>query len=114
MRLGNKVLVRELQMEIMGYFKILNYKVTKLFGQCLDDTNLITNMAEYNEILNNQPKFEEEDVLLIEKIINENMVKKIHLKRDNENIKLYIGDKELINKDREELHLSTGEQILYL
>ncbi len=110
MRLGNKVLVRELQMEIMGYFKILNYKVTKLFGQCLDDTNLITNMAEYNEILNNQPKFEEEDVLLIEKIINENMVKKIHLKRDNENIKLYIGDKELINKDREELHLSTGEQ----
>lgn len=107
---GNKALVRELQVEIYNYIKVFNCKIENVFAKCLKDTNLKEDVAEYNRMLDEDPKFEQEDIQLIEKIINENMRKKIHLRRDERNIKLYIDDTELTNTDREELHLSTGEQ----
>ena len=53
----------------------------------------------------------DEDVQYIEDILNDNIDKKITLERDKDNnIKLLLGGKEFLEKDRTELYLSTGEQ----
>ena len=108
---NNKTLVTDLKAKIDEYFDIYNKQINNLFVDCLNDTDLETNIDEYNELLINQPEFSFEDVRFIEMIINENIEKDIKLERDNDNkLKLLLGNTELLNQERDNLSLSTGEQ----
>ncbi len=108
---GDKTKVYELQTDMRKYFDVFNNEINKLFSQCCKQSDIINKINEYNKILQNKPVMDGEDIRLIQDIVNENIDKKIELQRDeNNNLKLFIGDKELINCGRDELHLSSGEQ----
>jgi len=110
-KIGNKAVVYDLQKDIENYFEVFNNELNKMFSQCCKQGDIITKIKEYKEILQNKPIMDGEDIRLIQDIVNENIDKKIELQRDeNDNLKLFIGDKELINCGRDELHLSSGEQ----
>ena len=108
---GNKTVVYDLQKDIRKYFEVFNNEINKLFSQCCSQGDIIAKIKEYKAILQNKPIMDGEDIRLIQDIVNENIDKKIELQRDeNNNLKLFIGDTELINCGRDELHLSSGEQ----
>lgn len=107
----NKALVNDLKTEIDEYFTIFNKQINNLFVDCLSDTNLKYDCDEYNELLSHRLEFSEEDIGFIEMMINEHIEKNIELKRDeNNNLKLLLGNDELMNQERDNLSLSTGEQ----
>ena len=108
---GNKTVVYDLQKDIRKYFEVFNNEINNLFSQCCSQGDIIAKIKEYKAILQNKPIMDGEDIRLIQDIVNENIDKKIELQRDeNNNLKLFIGDTELINCGRDELHLSSGEQ----
>lgn len=68
---------------------------------------------EYSHLLKSQPELDSEELLYIEKIISENISRKVRVIRDEENdrnFKLMLDDQPLLNTSRENMHLSTGEQ----
>ncbi len=75
-------------------------------------TNLKDKYYEYIQMLNSRIKISDKDVLYIQTIINENIEKEITLTRDTKtkDIKILLDNKELLNQDRGNLHLSAGEQ----
>lgn len=109
---GNKMLVFNLQDAIKNYFSLINILINNLFSSCLSSTNLKADLTSYNEMLKQKLVMTDDDILYIRNIINDNIDKKIHLIRDpdTKDIKLLMGEEEFLNKERNELHLSTGEQ----
>ncbi|WP_036300878.1 AAA family ATPase [Methylotenera sp. L2L1] len=108
---GNANLITQICNEIKTYEEIIDSKLTNLFINTLADSGLISIQSEYEKLLIEKPEFEEEDVLYIETFLNECLDKKITLKRDeNNNLKLLLGDQEFLNKGRQDLSLSNGEQ----
>ncbi|MBA8781238.1 MULTISPECIES: AAA family ATPase [Aeromonas] len=66
---------------------------------------------EYQKLMLNKPEFDSEDILFIERFLNETLERKISLERDdNGNIKLLLGGAEFLQVDRTKLSLSNGEQ----
>ncbi|NFP68562.1 AAA family ATPase [Clostridium sporogenes] len=108
---GEKSLLNKLQLELEDYITIINYKINNLFATVLDTNDLNDKFNQYNKMLDQKPELDEEDILFIERIVNENIEKKISLKRDdNNNLTLFLDENKLLNEEREQLHLSTGEQ----
>lgn len=109
---GKKDSVYSLKDEIKTYFSVLNILINNLFFSCLKSTSLEADLKVYNDMIKQKLEITEDDVLYIEDIINDNINKKIQLKRDHatHDIKLLLGNDEFLNKGRSDLHLSTGEQ----
>lgn len=108
---GNKDLISELQDSIKEYLTIFDKNISNLFEFCLDGSELPQKQAQYKMMLETRLEISDADALFIEKIVSENIGKPITLRRDQDNnIKLLMGESEFINKDRNDLHLSTGEQ----
>lgn len=109
---GNKKYLEELQNEILGCINLYKIKINNLFFKCLDGLNLKEIYKEYEKMLNKPLKLETEDICYIQEVINENIKKNIMLERDDKNheIQIKLDDKVLLETDREQLHLSTGEQ----
>lgn len=108
---GETSLLSKLQLELESYITIFNNRINNIFATALDESDLRKKFNEYNEMLAKKPELDEEDILFIEQIVNENIEKKIILKRDsNNNLNLFLDESKLLNEDREKLHLSTGEQ----
>ena len=62
-------------------------------------------------MIDKKPEINEEDLLYIQEVVNNSMSKKLKLARDeNKNIKIFLADREFINRQRDELPLSSGEQ----
>lgn len=73
--------------------------------------NLNNDNDEYKKLVKTKPKFDSEDILFIENFLNEALERPISLERDkNNNIKLLLGGKDFLNKERRGLSLSNGEQ----
>lgn len=109
---GDKNLILELKNEILIYIKLFNNEINNLFKD-LVKPELIKRYDEYMKILESQPTISDEDILYIEKIVSENIRKSIEIKRDTQNgnnLKILLGGKEFLDKDRDELQLSTGQQ----
>ncbi|MDN4719379.1 hypothetical protein QYZ43_20085 [Vibrio parahaemolyticus] len=65
----------------------------------------------YQVLLKNKPTFGSEDILFIEQFLNESLEREISLERDTDNnIRLMLGGKDFLNKNRQDLELSNGEQ----
>lgn len=92
--------------------KIINEIISLLF-QTFAKSSLCNLWNQYKNILKSQPKLDSEELLYIEKIINENIGRSIKIDRDTENdnnFKLMLDNKDLIGLERKDMHLSTGEQ----
>lgn len=79
-------------------------KISKIY-------NLKSDSDEYQKLMLNKPEFDSEDILFIERFLNETLERKISLERDGDgNIKLLLGGAEFLQVDRTKLSLSNGEQ----
>lgn len=108
---GNATLISEVIADIESYEKIIDLKITNFFIESVRNSGLVAIQSEYEKLLIEKPEFEEEDVIFIENFLNECLNKKIKLERDNgNNLKLLLGEQEFLNKDRQHLSLSNGEQ----
>lgn len=78
-----------------------------------DDTSMLSDFAEYQALLETQPQIDSEELLYITEVISDNIRADITIVRDDENdknFKLMLSGKPFLNVEREQLHLSTGEQ----
>jgi len=74
-------------------------------------SELPTQLAEYQTLIDEKPEIKAEDELYIQEIISNSMNKSLTLARDeNKNLKILLSNREILGKSRDELPLSTGEQ----
>lgn len=100
-----------LREEIQKYRDIFVKKVINELLDILNKSDIKDKNEEYKSLINEKPEINDEDFLYIEQIINNSMLKKIKIDRDDKkNIQIFIEDKEFLGIDREELPLSSGEQ----
>ena len=111
-KLGNYGIIELLIDTFNNYFDIYDRLINNLFVECLTGKSIVSNYSEYSAIIKEKPVFSEEDIMFIEKFINECIEKKIELKRntDTNDLNIFLGNEEFLNKDRRELQLSNGEQ----
>ncbi len=97
--------------EFGRYFAFASQKVTNMFAECLNERDLPRHFEEYQKIVQEKPILTGEDVLFIEKFVNDCINRRIELRRQPDgNLELVLGDKAFLNMRREDLHLSNGEQ----
>lgn len=100
-----------LQKELNVYLD--NLTQSMLYDLCcsINYNNLINNFNELSQLKSTKPKIDSDDLIYIEKIISDNIDKKITIDRNSDNnFKLMLDDAPLLNVERDEMHLSTGEQ----
>lgn len=107
---GNRQAVIELQKTINLYLKEIENALINLLKDSVSD-NLISQYDEYKNIIEERLEISEEDILYIQEFITENIDKEIKIDRDQDKkIKITLDGSELLEVDREELRLSTGQQ----
>lgn len=112
-KIGDNTLLIELQAEVEIYLALFNTRINNLFSLCLKNSHLIEKYNQYIKLLKEQPEISEEEMLFIEKIVSENIEKKIEIRRDKKNgnnLKLLLDGEDFLGIQRDKLHLSTGEQ----
>ncbi len=108
---GSTRSISELLTEFGRYFNLFNEKLFNLFASSIEGLEILENQKEYESIIAEKPQLTDEDVLFIEKFVNDCIDKKIELHRDEEgNLELLLGSKKFLNEDRKNLSLSNGEQ----
>lgn len=98
----------------------LNLYITHIISEMInrvftifEQTSIYQWWDEYTRLLESQPEIDSEELLFIQEVIGENIGHDIRIIRDEENdhnFKLMFDDRELLGLNREEMHLSTGEQ----
>ncbi len=108
---GSMRSIVDLLNEFDHYFEVFNQKLYNLFASSIEGLAILENQKEYESIIAEKPVLTDEDVLFIEKFVNNCIDKKIELQRDEEgNLELLLGNKRFLNEDRKNLSLSNGEQ----
>lgn len=111
--LGDMKLITKLKDDIKKYFKIFDSEINNLFKECLNDSDIKERYNEYLDILNEQPEITDEELLFIKNVVSENIGKEIEFQRDKDEgnkFNLFLNGEDLLNIEREKLHLSNGEQ----
>lgn len=108
---GDKTYINLLLNEFLFYKEIFKSKINNLYYERLSYSILPSKYQELKEFLEQKPEIQEEDLLLIKSIIQNTIGKEIDLDRDqSKNLVIKFDNDYLLDKKREDLHLSTGEQ----
>lgn len=111
MKDGDFAIIEDIKEEMIIYLDIISKRVINHFIDNVSQTQLISDFTEYSELIESRPELTDEDIIFIENIVNENIDKVIELKRDENNtLRLVLDGYEFLNKDRQDLKLSNGEQ----
>lgn len=111
MKEGDFTIIEDIKEEMIVYLDIISKRVINHFIDSISQTQLISDFTEYSELIESRPELTDEDIIFIENIVNENIDKVIELKRDENNtLRLVLDGHEFLNKDRQDLKLSNGEQ----
>lgn len=101
----------KLKEELALYKEIYNQKILILIKASIFVEGFEEKNDEYNSLITKKPEIIEEDVIYIEEIIKKSMGKDLQIVRDkNHNLRILLEENEFINKARNELPLSAGEQ----
>lgn len=101
------VLCRELSEYKSLYSTLLENGIVEI----VTGSELIAHYSEYQRIIAERPDIADEDYLYIQEIISNSMSKPLTIERDdNRRLRIYLSNQEFLNKSRDELPLSTGEQ----
>lgn len=108
---SDKSFIEDLVIEFNNY-KSIYWKLLEIdFISNSTKYSLKADNDAYQTLLKNKPMFGSEDILFIEHFLNESLEREISLKRDTDNnIRLMLGGKDFLNKKRQDLELSNGEQ----
>lgn len=97
--------------EINAYQNIYYVLLKKYIIEIFTENELASHFIEYQRIISERTDINEEDYLYIQEIISNSMDKPLTVERDeNRSLRIYLSNQEFLNKDRDELPLSTGEQ----
>lgn len=110
---GSIQLVEKLKEELSFYRSIVISNIHNTLLNSVRGTQLVEKYNEYQALLKEQPKIEDEELLYIKTIISDNIDKDIEIKRDENNgnnFRILLSGQEFLGMDRNKLHLSTGEQ----
>lgn len=108
---GDVTELKSLVHEINRYIEIYRIEVKNKFIKVCEDAKLEDIFQEYSKVKSEQLELVEEDLLFIQNIISESIDKELKIERTKENkISILLENEQLLNKDRNELHLSNGEQ----
>lgn len=101
----------KLKEELALYKEIYNQKILILIKHSIFVEGFEEKNDEYNSLITKKPEIVEEDVIYIEEIIKKSMGKDLQIVRDkNHNLRILLEKNEFINKARNDLPLSAGEQ----
>jgi len=104
-------IINEIKKEIAKYIELYPALVNNYFIDSLLETTLVADTNEYTSLTKENPEFGNEDIIFIEKFLNDCLDRKINLSRDaDNNLVLLLGSSEFLNCDRKKLSLSNGEQ----
>lgn len=95
------------------YVENIINEIINVMIDVFDDTSMLSDFAEYQALLETQPQIDSEELLYITEVISDNIRADITIVRDDENdknFKLMLSGKPFLNVERDQLHLSTGEQ----
>ncbi|ENB2044979.1 MULTISPECIES: ATP-binding cassette domain-containing protein [Vibrio harveyi group] len=108
---SDKSFIEDLILEFERYKSIYWQLLAHDFISASTNYDLKEDYESYQTMLKNKPEFGSEDILFIEQFLNESLEREISLERDSDNnIKLMLGGKDFLNKNRQDLELSNGEQ----
>lgn len=108
---GNSDAISEVKTEIEKCITAYPTLVLNSFINVVIASEIIETCNDYETLTKEKPKFEHEDVIFIEKFLNDCLDRPIALIRDtNNNLRLLLGHDEFLNQDRKNLSLSNGEQ----
>ena len=102
-----------LQEDLKNYIENIVKNMLNDLYSCFDGTNVVKDYDELSKLQKEQPRLDDDDLLFIQDVISENIDRDIKIIRadDSErNFKLMLGDLPLLNVEREQMCLSTGEQ----
>jgi ABC-type lipoprotein export system ATPase subunit/uncharacterized protein YaiL (DUF2058 family) len=103
--------LQKLKEQINKYKEVFDFLLTSSMKSIVIESGLITKNQEYQKLKKEQPKFEDEDVIFIEKFLNQCLNREIRLIRaEDNNLKLLLGNEEFLGRERRDLKLSNGEQ----
>ncbi len=105
--------INELKNELKTYVNKLIILMLNDLKHCFDDTSMFSDFEELTSLQEVEPELDSDDLLYIQKIISENIDREIYIIRDDgndRNFKLMLGSNQLLNVERDEMELSTGEQ----
>jgi ABC-type lipoprotein export system ATPase subunit len=108
---GSAVGIEKVKSDIIQCIVAYPVMVLNSIISTVGESGVIADWNEYLSLAKDKPKFESEDIVFIERFLNDCLDKKISIMRDdNGNLRLLLGDDEFLNRDRDELLLSNGEQ----
>lgn len=110
---GDSTELENLVSDYHVYVKNIINETINAMIDVFDDTSMLSDFAEYQALLETQPQIDSEELLYITEVISDNIRADITIVRDDENdknFKLMLSGKPFLNVEREQLHLSTGEQ----
>ena len=110
---GDSTEICELKTFLSQYVNNVISKMLLDLVTCFDGTSMLQDFDELSRLQEVDPKLDSDDLLYIQNVISENIDRDIKIERDDENdrnFKLMLGDAPLLNVEREDMHLSTGEQ----
>jgi energy-coupling factor transporter ATP-binding protein EcfA2/predicted nucleic acid-binding Zn ribbon protein len=111
LRYNNPDLINDMKKEIALYLDLFPSLINNYFVVIAKDSSIFDDFKEYSGLIKEKPQFENEDILFIERFLNDCLDRKITLTRDKDNnLRMLLGDEEFLNRQRKYLLLSNGEQ----
>jgi hypothetical protein len=102
-----------LQEELEYYINAIHNQIINLIFEIFEETDIVNCYSQLKDLKSKAPKIDSEELLYIEAIIKDNIEEEIKIERDikdGNNFSIKLGGNEFLNIERENLHLSTGEQ----
>lgn len=108
---GDKTCLINLNNEFQEYGRIYNALLTNKLCEIFSENPYKDHYTEYQKIISEKPDITDEDYLYIREIISNSMNKKLIVERDNnKQLKIRLDGQEFLEKNRNDLPLSNGEQ----
>ena len=110
-REGNFNYVQSLINHIQEYLRYFNISLSNDLFDIIHRTSIIEKYNEYLTLIQDRTDITDEDISYIKEIAENCMGKSISLDRDeNKTLLIKLDDEDFLNKEKNELPLSTGEQ----
>lgn len=108
---GDINVLSDLFQELSRYKSLYGILLENNMLDIIEKSQIISNYREYQRIISERPDIEDEDYLYLQEIISNSMSKPLTIERDsNKRLRVYLSNQEFLNKSRDELPLSAGEQ----